>query len=117
MSRGRTRVLYTLSLLLLPSVVHSQDAKVTFKYRNNDTIRAVRVMYGVMMPQTDDSQKDDRTAQPWIPDSVVVDSTLAGRSVVYGPPSVTGNSGEVKPVGKARIAWWKFRRKVRHIFH
>lgn len=192
-ARGWTKVLYTLSLLLLPSVVHSQDTKVTFKYKDQGTIRSMRVMYGVMVPDTDDSPKvplltvnnfpcpydtvaarsfnfktdgkdfekmagligmnaadidsisvldnselstaiwgvrgkngvinvytkgyDPKTAQPWVPDQIVIDSTLAGRTVVYGPPTVMGKDGEVKPVGKARLAWWRYRHKVRSIFH
>lgn len=111
-------MLYTLSLLLLPSAAHSQDVNVRFNYKDTDSImRTMRVMYGVMMPPSDDAPKDNRTIQPWKPDTIVIDTTLAGRSVVYGPPTVTDKSGDVKPVGKARLAWWKFRHKVRSIFH
>lgn len=171
-SKGWARMLYSVSLLILPAILPAQD--VTFTPAKSD-VGAIRLMYGVpavsdnpvplivlngkivTVDETEarmvDFRKESESREkigyllkiaPEDIDSiryltdysstaiwgsrgnngvievhtvktkiseVGVDSLLAGRTCVYGPPAV-----DATPLSPAKQRWYRFKHKVRHLF-
>ena len=170
LAKGWARMLYTVSLLILPAILPAQEIAPV-----KSDVGAVRLMYGVPTPSenpvplivlngkivpvdereamlVDFSRESENKAKigyllkidPQDIDSihyltdykytaiwgsrgrngvievymennrineVGVDSLLAGRTCVYGPPAV-----DAKPLSPAKARWYGFKHKVRHLF-